>query len=89
MARLSYETVDAVIFDPVASHRNATRAALYTLGFRNIETVPTLSAFNEAIWRATPDLALCEAQGVDSELCEMIQGMRQGHSGHKIGRAHV
>ena len=82
MARLNYETTDTLIFDPVTSHRNATRASLYTLGFRNIMTVPTLAAFNEAIWKSTPDLALCEAQGVDTELCDMIQQMRQGHSGH-------
>ena len=82
MARLNYETADTLVFDPVTSHRNATRAVLYTLGFRNIVTVPTLDAFNEAIWKSTPDLALCEAQGVDTELCDMIQQMRQGHSGH-------
>ncbi len=82
MARLNYETADTLIFDPVASHRNATRTALFTLGFRNIVTVPTIEAFNEAIWKGMPDLALCEAQGVDAELCDLIQQMRQGHSGH-------
>jgi DNA-binding response OmpR family regulator len=82
MARLNYETADTLVFDPVTSHRNATRAVLYTLGFRNIVTVPTLDAFNEAIWKSTPDLALCEAQGADTGLCDMIQQMRQGHSGH-------
>ena len=82
MPRLNYENTDTVIYDPVASHRNATRAALYTLGFRNIETVPTLDSFNEVIWRCAPDLALCEAQGADAELCDLIQDLRQGHSGH-------
>jgi DNA-binding response OmpR family regulator len=82
MARLNYETADTLIYDPVASHRNATRSALYTLGFRNIETAPTLDAFNEIIWKSSPDLALCEAQGADAQLCEMIQNLRQGHSGH-------
>ena len=82
MARLNYETANTVIYDPVASHRNATRAALYTLGFRNIETVPTLEALNEVIWRGEPDLALCESQGNDAELCDLVQNLRQGHSGH-------
>lgn len=82
MARLNYETTDTLVFDPVTSHRNATRAVLFTLGFRKIVTVPTLDSFNEAIWKSTPDLALCEAQGVNTELCDMIQQMRQGHSGH-------
>ena len=82
MARLNYETTDVAIYDPVASHRNATRAAMFTLGFRNIETAPTIEAFNEIIWKSSPDLALCEAQGADAALCEMIQDLRQGHSGH-------
>jgi DNA-binding response OmpR family regulator len=82
MARLNYETADTLIYDPVASHRNATRAVLYTLGFRNIEAVSTLESFADAIKKSSPDLALCEAQGADAELCEMIQQMRQGTGGH-------
>lgn len=82
MARLNYEIADTLIYDPVASHRNATRAVLYTLGFRNIEAVPTLDAFGDAIKKHAPDLALCEAQGADSELCAMIQQLRQGTDGH-------
>lgn len=82
MARLSYETADTLIYDPVATHRNATRAVLYTLGFRNIEAVSTLDAFGDSIKKCSPDLALCEAQGADAELCDMIQHMRQGTGGH-------
>lgn len=82
MARINYQTTDTVIYDPVASHRNATRAALHTLGFRNIETVPTLDGLNEVIWRSQPDLAICEAQGADVALCDLIQALRQGQSGH-------
>jgi DNA-binding response OmpR family regulator len=82
MPRLNYETADAVIYDPVASHRNATRSVLYTLGFRSIEAVATLDTFNSAIRKGTPDLALCEAQGADAELCEIIQTLRQGTGGH-------
>jgi DNA-binding response OmpR family regulator len=82
MARLNYESADTLVYDPVAAHRNATRAVLYTLGFRNIETCATVAAFEEAIRRTPPDLALCEAQGADTELCEMIQTLRQGNRGH-------
>ena len=81
MARLSYETADTLVYDPVAAHRTATRAVLYTLGFRNIESVGTVESFAEAIRKRPPDLALCEAQGADAELCEMIQSLRQGVSG--------
>jgi DNA-binding response OmpR family regulator len=82
MARLNYETADTLVYDPVAAHRTATRAVLYTLGFRNIETVGTVDAFSEAIRKRPPDLALCEARGADAELCEMIQSLRQGTGGH-------
>lgn len=82
MARLCYETADTLVYDPVAAHRNSTRAVLYTLGFRNIETCGTVASFNEAIKRNPPDLALCEAQGALDELCEMIQTLRQGSGGH-------
>jgi DNA-binding response OmpR family regulator len=82
MPRLNYETADTLVYDPVASHRNATRAVLYTLGFRNIETVGTLDAFGDSIRKSAPDLALCETQGADAELCDMIQQLRQGADGH-------
>jgi len=78
MARLSYETANTLVYDPVAAHRTATRAVLYTLGFRTIETVGSVESFSEAIRRRPPDLALCEAQGADAELCDMIQTLRQG-----------
>ena len=81
MARLSYETADTLVYDPVAAHRTATRAVLYTLGFRNIESVGTVETFSEAIRKRPPDLALCEVQGADAELCEMIQSLRQGAGG--------
>lgn len=82
MPRLCYETADTLIYDPVAAHRNGTRSVLYSLGFRNIETCTTVEALNEAIRRAPPDLALCEAQGAADELCDMIQILRQGTGGH-------
>src|SRR5580658_1548231 len=81
MGRLSYDTTETLIYDPVAANRTATRAALYTLGFRRIETVATLDAFTDAIRRRPPDLALCEAQGGDTQLCKTIQDLRQGSQG--------
>jgi len=77
MARLNYDSTETLVYDPVAANRTATRAALYTLGVRKIETVATLDAFADAIRRRPPDLALCEAQGNDGNLCRMIQDMRQ------------
>jgi DNA-binding response OmpR family regulator len=82
MGRLSFDSVDALIYDPVSANRTATRAALYALGFRRTETVSTLEAFVESIQKSPPDIALCEAQGAAEELCETIQQMRQGGAGH-------
>ena len=81
MSRLSYESTETLVYDPVAANRTATRAALYTLGFRRIETVASLDAFLSSIRRRPPDLALCEAQGADAQLCDMIQELRQGAAG--------
>jgi DNA-binding response OmpR family regulator len=81
VGRLSYDTTETLIYDPVAANRTATRAALFTLGFRKIETVATLDAFADAIRRRPPDLALCESQGADGDLCRMIQDLRQGAAG--------
>jgi DNA-binding response OmpR family regulator len=82
MARLSYDSVEALIYDPVSANRTATRAALYALGFRRTETVPTLEAMVEVIQRQPPDLVLAEAQGAAEELCLAIQQLRQGSGGH-------
>lgn len=78
MARLSYDSVEALIYDPVSANRTATRAALYSLGFRRTETVPTLEAMVEVIQKQAPDLVLAETQGAADELCHAIQQLRQG-----------
>ncbi|HWU25051.1 MAG TPA: response regulator [Rhizomicrobium sp.] len=80
MSRLSFDTAEVLVYDPVSGNRNATRAALYTIGFRRIETVATIEAFVESVRRRPPDLAVCEAQGNDIELCKTIQNLRQGVS---------
>jgi DNA-binding response OmpR family regulator len=82
MARLSYDSVEALIYDPVSANRTATRAALYSLGFRRTETVPTLEAMVEVIQKQTPDLVLAETQGAADELCLAIQQLRQGAGGY-------
>jgi DNA-binding response OmpR family regulator len=82
MARLSYDSVETLIYDPAAGSRAATRAALYTLGFRRIATALTLDAFVEATQQRPPDLALVDIQGDGAELCAAIQQLRQGFAGH-------
>ena len=82
MSRLSYDSVDVLIYDPVSANRTATRSAMYSLGFRKTETVSTLEAFIDAVQTNPPDIALCEAQGAADELCDTIQQLRQGSAGH-------
>ena len=82
MGRLSFDSVDVLIYDPVSSNRTATRSAMYSLGFRKTETVSTLEAFIDAVQTNPPDIALCEAQGAVEELCSTIQQLRQGSAGH-------
>lgn len=82
MSRLTYETAQAVVYDPVAGNRAATRSALYSLGFRQIEIAATLQAFAELIAVLPPDLAICEAQGFEDELCAFIQNLRQNAAGY-------
>ena len=78
MTRLSYDSVEALIYDPVSANRTATRAALYALGFRHTESVATLEAMMEAIQKRPPDIVMCEAQDGGAELCAAIQQLRQG-----------
>lgn len=73
----SYDDVEALICDPVAANRAMGRAALYTLGFRRIEAVASIQDFTDGLRRIPRDLALCESQGRDVELCSMIQSLRQ------------
>lgn len=78
MGRLSFDSVDVLIYDPVPANRAATRAALYALGFRRTVNVSTLEAFVDTIQRNPPDIALCEADEGGEELCGTIQQLRQG-----------
>lgn len=82
MSKLSFDSVDVLIYDPVSANRTATRAAMYSLGFRKTETVSTLEDFMASVQKSPPDIALCEAQGQAVELCAAIQQMRQGGAGH-------
>src|ERR1700750_78798 len=82
MGRLSFDSVDVLIYDPVSANRTATRSAMYALGFRKTETVSTLEAFIDSVQTHPPDIAWCEAQAAAEELCSTIQQLRQGSAGH-------
>lgn len=82
MSRLSYETALTLVYDPVSGNRAATRSALYSLGFRQIDLAATLDVLAESIANRPPDLVLCEAQGFEDELCRLVQLLRQGAAGY-------
>jgi DNA-binding response OmpR family regulator len=82
MNRLHYDTAETLIYDPVAANRMATRSALYAVGFRKIETVSTVKAFGDFLRKRPPDLAFCEMQNADGDLCPLIQSVRQGTEGN-------
>jgi DNA-binding response OmpR family regulator len=81
MTRLSYETAEALIFDPVTVNRNATRSALIEVGFRRIEGAATPEAFARYLYQRSPDIALCEVQSNDARICDMIASLRGGALG--------
>jgi CheY-like chemotaxis protein len=72
-----YDLAQVLVCDPVASNRTATRSALYSLGCRYIEITGSLRDFLEALENRPPDLALCEAQVGELELCHAIRELRR------------
>jgi CheY-like chemotaxis protein len=73
-----YDLAEVLVCDPVASNRAATRSALYSLGCRHIEIGGGLRDFLEALEHRPPDLALCDAQVGEAELCRAIRELRHG-----------
>lgn len=78
IAKRFFETARVLIYDPVASNRNATRASLHSLGYRNVEAVAALDMLANRLKTEPPDLLLAEVAGAESETCALIQAVRQG-----------
>ncbi len=74
--RSFYDLAEVLVCDPVASNRAATRSALYSLGCRHIEIGGNLRDFLDALENRPPDLALCDAQVGEAELCGAIRELR-------------
>ena len=77
-----YDLAEVLVCDPVASNRAATRSALYSLGCRHIEIAGNLRDFLEALENRPPDLALCEVQVGELELCQAIREIRHGEQSY-------
>jgi CheY-like chemotaxis protein len=78
IAKRFFDTARILICDPVASNRNATRASLHSLGYRNVDAVAALDILANRLQTDPPDLLLTEVAGAESETCALIQGIRQG-----------
>jgi DNA-binding response OmpR family regulator len=81
MTTRSYESAGVLIYDPVASNRNVTRASLHSLGFRNVELAPTVEILAKQLKEHAPDLLLAEVTGTETEICQFVQAVRQGEYG--------
>jgi len=73
-----YETAETLVYDPVVSNRNATRASLNSLGFRKVELAASLDILEAALKQHSPDLLLAELAGTETEICRVMQSVRQG-----------
>ena len=80
--RSFYDLAEVLVCDPVTSNRAATRSILYSLGFRHIEIGGNLCDFLDALENRPPDLAICETQVGETELCHAIRDIRQRGQTH-------
>jgi CheY-like chemotaxis protein len=81
ISRRLYDSARVLVYDPVASNRNATRASLLSLGYRNVEAVTALDLLANRILTDPPDLLLMEVAGAEKDTCGTIQAIRQGQMG--------
>src|ERR1700680_1713076 len=79
--KLSYQHADALVYDSVAANCETTRAALCALGFGKLDAVVTIEQMAEHLRLHTPDLIVCELAGAETELCNLMQLLRQGVTG--------
>lgn len=82
MQTLQYDSVEVLVYDPVATSRSAMRAALNSIGFRHIECVSAPVDFAYANYRRNPDLLFCEVDPGETLICEQIQSLRWGATGN-------
>lgn len=72
-----YDLAEILVCDPVAANRASTRSALYALGCGHVEIAGNLRDFSDALENRPPDLALCEAQVGETDLCRTIRQLRE------------
>jgi DNA-binding response OmpR family regulator len=81
MSKRLYESAHTIVYDPVSSNRNATRASLHSLGFRRVDVATDLKNLETRLSEHAPDLVFIEVAGAEAECCRLIQSVRQGKLG--------
>lgn len=80
-SRPRFDHAEALLFDPVAVNRSATRGMLASLGFRKVQTPYDLNALAQRLKGQPFDLVLLEMRPDPKPILGMIQDLRQGRIG--------
>lgn len=79
--RPRFEHAEAMLFDPVATNRSATRGMLATLGFRKVQTPFDTTALANRLKGQAFDLLIVEVRPDPKPVLTLIQDLRQGRLG--------
>jgi DNA-binding response OmpR family regulator len=79
--RPRFETAEAILFDPVATNRSATRGMLATLGFRKVQTPFDVNGLAQRLKGQAFDLIIIEVRPDPKPVLALIQDLRQGRIG--------
>lgn len=80
-ARPRFEHAEALLFDPVAVNRSATRGMLAALGFRKVQTPYDLGSLSQRLRGQFYDLIIVEVRPDPKPVLNLIQDLRQGRVG--------
>lgn len=80
-ANYRYDLANALVCDPVAANRMASRNALFGMGFRNIEMIGSCDDLRQWLGDNDTDLLVIEASENVDEACRVMQEIRQGNTG--------
>ncbi len=70
-----------LLFDPVSTNLRVTRAALFEIGFREIETVQDFKDFKQHVSHGNYDLIIAETHNAGGGVAELMQKVRTGDVG--------
>ena len=80
-SRPRFEHAEALLFDPVAVNRSATRGMLAALGFRKVQTPYDLNSLAQRLKGQSFDLVVLEVRPDPKPILGLIQDLRQGRIG--------